>query len=95
MPHLPDDVAVAFEPDRAIDELRGGARRRQIDEDADRVRPAARRGTRHLAVELDDDPDGIGQHDAADVLDRDDRAVELAVPVVFTGTGGSGAPAAG
>ncbi len=71
-PHLPDDVAVAFVPNRAIDQLRGRARRRQVHEDADRVVQPLVMEHRHLAIELDHDPDGIWEYDAANIPDRDD-----------------------
>ena len=71
-PHLPDDVAVAFEPNRAIGQLRGSARPRQVHEHADRVVQPLIMEHGHLAIELDHDPDGIGEHDAANIPDRDD-----------------------
>ncbi len=67
--NLPHDVGVAIEAQRLVDQRRIGAGRRQIDEDAARIlEPLV--VERHFRIELDDDPHDVGEHRAADRLDR-------------------------
>src|SRR5204862_6736319 len=67
---LADDIAVALEPYRAIDELRSRLGRRKVDKYTHRVRQPLVEELRHFAVELDDDPYGIWQNQPPDGAHR-------------------------
>src|SRR5262245_55171995 len=70
---LADDIAVAVEPDRAIDKFRSRLGRRKVDKHPHRVRQTLVVELRHFAVELDNDPYGIWQNQPPDSANRHDR----------------------
>ena len=89
--HLADDVAVGIEADRAVDELRGGLSRRQVDEDADRVRQplVVERGTSPSSSMTIRTASGSTTRRMSLIVTTRGAAARL-VPVVLTGTGAAG-----